>query len=38
MANKLSGSTDAVLPMGNLRASLRLSVWEVLDIEKGNDL
>lgn len=35
---QIDGSTDAVLPMGNLRAKFEAFGWEVLDIEKGNDL
>jgi transketolase len=35
---QIDGSTDNVLPMGNVRAKFEAFGWEVLDIEKGNDL
>jgi transketolase len=35
---QIDGSTENVLPMGNLRAKFEAFGWEVLDIEKGNDL
>src|SRR5690625_3760534 len=35
---QIDGSTDSVLPLGNLRAKFEAFGWEVLDIEEGNDL
>ena len=35
---QIDGSTDNVLPMGNMRAKFEAFGWEVLDIENGNDL
>ena len=35
---QIDGSTDTVLPMGNIRAKFEAFGWEVLDIENGNDL
>lgn len=35
---QIDGSTDTVLPLGNVRAKFEAFGWEVLDIEKGNDL
>jgi transketolase len=35
---QIDGSTDTVLPMGNLRAKFEAFGWLVLDIEKGNDI
>lgn len=35
---QIDGSTDNVLPLGNLRKKFEAFGWEVMDIEKGNDL
>ena len=35
---QIDGSTDAVLPLGSLRAKFEAFDWEVIDIDKGNDL
>jgi transketolase len=35
---QIDGSTDAVLPMGNLKAKFEAFGWEVLKIADGNDL
>ncbi len=35
---QIDGSTDTVLPLGNLRAKFEAFDWEVIDIEDGNDL
>ncbi len=35
---QIDGSTDAVLPLGNVRAKFEAFDWEVIDIEKGNDI
>ena len=35
---QIDGATDAVLPMGNIREKFEAFGWEVLEIEKGNDL
>jgi len=35
---QIDGSTDAVLPLGNLRAKFEAFDWEVIDIDNGNDL
>ena len=35
---QIDGSTDNVLPMGNMRAKFEAFGWEILDIENGNDL
>jgi len=35
---QIDGATDDVLPLGNLRAKFEAFGWEVLDIEKGNDI
>lgn len=35
---QIDGSTDHVLPMGNIRAKFEAFGWEVLDIEEGNNL
>lgn len=35
---QIDGSTDAVLPMGSLRAKFEAFGWDVLDLEKGNDI
>ena len=35
---QIDGSTDNVLPMGNMRAKFEAFGWEVLDIEDGNNL
>ena len=35
---QIDGSTNNVLPMGNLKAKFEAFGWDVLEIEKGNDL
>ena len=35
---QIDGSTDEVLPMGSLEAKFLAFGWEVLSIEKGNDI
>ncbi|WP_340065447.1 transketolase [Ascidiimonas aurantiaca] len=35
---QIDGSTDDVMPMGNLRSKFEAFGWTVLEIEKGNDL
>jgi transketolase len=35
---QIDGSTDQVLPMGSLRAKFDAFGWDVLDLEKGNDI
>ena len=35
---QIDGSTDEVLPMGSIRAKFEAFDWDVIDIEKGNDL
>ena len=35
---QIDGSTDTVLPLGDLRAKFEAFDWEVIDIENGNDL
>ncbi len=35
---QIDGSTDDVLPMGDLRAKFEAFGWEVMDIEEGNNL
>lgn len=35
---QIDGSTDDVLPLGNLRAKLEAFGWEVIDVEAGNDI
>ncbi len=35
---QIDGATKNVLPLGNLRAKFEAFGWEVVDIEKGNDL
>lgn len=35
---QIDGSTDDVLPLGNLKAKFEAFGWIVLEIEKGNDL
>lgn len=35
---QIDGSTDSVLPLGNLKAKIEAFGWEVLEIEKGNDV
>ena len=35
---QIDGSTDQVLPMGSIRAKFEAFDWEVLEIEKGNDI
>lgn len=35
---QIDGSTDNVLPLGNVKAKFEAFGWDVLDIEKGNDL
>jgi transketolase len=35
---QIDGSTDQVLPMGSLRAKFEAFGWDVMDLEKGNDI
>lgn len=35
---QIDGSTDNVLPMGNIKGKFEAFGWDVMDIEKGNDL
>ncbi|CAC9975827.1 transketolase [Flavobacterium sp. WLB] len=35
---QIDGTTDEVLPMGSIRAKFEAFGWDVLDIEKGNDI
>jgi transketolase len=35
---QIDGATDDVLPMGSIRAKFEAFGWDVLDIEKGNDI
>ncbi len=35
---QIDGATDNVLPMGNLSAKFEAFGWDVMEIEKGNDL
>ncbi len=35
---QIDGSTDDVLPLGDLRSKLEAFGWVVIDIEKGNDI
>jgi transketolase len=35
---QIDGATDEVLPMGSIKAKFQAFGWEVLDIEKGNDI
>ena len=35
---QIDGSTDQVLPLGNLEAKFKAFGWKVIQIEKGNDL
>src|SRR4051812_32577056 len=35
---QIDGSTDQVLPMGSLRAKFEAFGWDVLDLEKGNNM
>lgn len=35
---QIDGATNDVLPMGNLRAKFEAFGWEVIDIQKGNDI
>ncbi|CAM3517969.1 transketolase [Aequorivita lipolytica] len=35
---QIDGSTKNVLPLGNLKAKFEAFGWDVMDIEKGNDL
>ncbi|QAA81452.1 transketolase [Aequorivita sp. H23M31] len=35
---QIDGSTDNVLPMGNIKAKFEAFGWDVMDIENGNDL
>jgi transketolase len=35
---QIDGATDDVLPMGSIRAKFEAFGWEVLDVEKGNDI
>jgi len=35
---QIDGSTDDVLPMGSIKAKFEAFGWDVLDVEKGNDV
>ncbi|MCX2680722.1 transketolase [Galbibacter sp. EGI 63066] len=35
---QIDGATDDVLPMGDLKAKFKAFGWDVMEIEKGNDL
>lgn len=35
---QIDGSTDSVLPLGNLKSKFEAFGWDVLEIENGNDL
>ena len=35
---QIDGPTDEVLPMGSIRAKFEAFGWDVLDVEKGNDI
>ena len=35
---QIDGSTDTVLPMGNIKEKFKAFGWIVIDIEKGNDI
>ena len=35
---QIDGSTDTVLPMGNLKAKFEAFGWDVMEIDDGNDL
>jgi transketolase len=35
---QIDGSTDTVLPLGNIRAKFEAFGWEVVTIEKGNNM
>ncbi|RYJ40541.1 transketolase [Flavobacterium beibuense] len=35
---QIDGATDEVLPMGSIKAKFEAFGWEVLEIEKGNDI
>ncbi|MCG2419445.1 transketolase [Aequorivita sp. F47161] len=35
---QIDGSTDNVLPLGNVKSKFEAFGWDVMDIEKGNDL
>ncbi|SDF22919.1 transketolase [Ulvibacter litoralis] len=35
---QIDGSTDTVLPMGNIQGKFEAFGWDVINIEKGNDL
>jgi len=35
---QIDGSTDQVLPMGSLKAKFEAFGWDVLDLDKGNDI
>ena len=35
---QIDGSTDEVLPMGNLKAKFEAFGWDVMEIENGNDI
>lgn len=35
---QIDGATDTVLPMGNIQAKFEAFGWDVVNIEKGNDL
>ena len=36
--NQIDGPTDKVLPLGNLKAKWEAFGWQVVEIEKGNDI
>ena len=35
---QIDGATDDVLPMGSIKAKFEAFGWDVLDVEKGNDI
>ena len=35
---QIDGSTDDVMPLGNLRAKFEAFGWKVLEVDKGNDI
>jgi transketolase len=35
---QIDGATDDVLPLGNLKAKFEAFGWDVLEVEKGNDI
>ena len=38
MRKQIDGTTDEVLSMGSLKAKFESFDWEVIDVEKGNDI